>query len=102
LLQQGDFHFHRKRGWAIEITQPHISSKALLESLAARDQETDIHWPSASATPNAFEFGGSPNWLKGNKVPKPCFSYGPPTTHHIGTAEALAVFSPKAIVPVAD
>jgi hypothetical protein len=26
----------------IETTQPHISSKALLESLAARDQETEI------------------------------------------------------------
>jgi hypothetical protein len=30
----------KKRGWAIEITQPQITSKALLEILATRDQET--------------------------------------------------------------
>jgi hypothetical protein len=72
----------------IETTQPHISSKALLESLAARDQETEIRGIQPAVTPNIFETGGSTNWLKGNKVPNPCFSYGPPAIHLLGAKEA--------------
>ena len=65
----------------IEITQPHISSKALLENLAARDQENQNPWHSARSHSQSLENWREPDWLKGNKVPKPCFSSGLPTIH---------------------
>jgi hypothetical protein len=83
----------------IETTQPHISSKALLENLAARDQETEIRGIQQAATPNTFELEGARIGSRETKYPNLASLTGSQRSI-LPAREKPELFFAKTIMPV--
>jgi hypothetical protein len=84
----------------IETTQPHVSSKALLESLAARDQETEIRGIQPAATPNTFENWREPGLAQGKQSTQTLLLLRAPSNPSYRHERSLGCLFAKTIMPV--
>ena len=85
----------------IETTQPHRSSKALLESLAARDQETENPRPSASGRSQCFDLAGA-RLAQGKQSTQTLLLLRAPNDSILPAQKKPQLSFGKAILPIQD